>query len=337
MEVSNKERIRNYLITANKVSNRSGIVGLRTEIKQADFDYRQMNVSLKDDSYAENQRQLAKKFNHQIITCIDDDYPLLLRQLFDFPLVLYANGNIARLADENKIAIIGTRKPTYDARKICDGATKLLANYDYTIVSGLALGTDALAHKGALTYGAPTIAILASSVDKITPRNNSKLAEEILAKDGLILSETAYGDSLQSFMYVQRNRLISGLAEKVFIVEAGAKSGSMTTAKHALEQNKEVYAMPGSISNPVARGTNKLIQTGAYPVLTAEDLFGDITEINRSEDTHPIITILKESGILSIEELAKKMELPVNILLTELTLLEFGDKIVLENNNIYIK
>ncbi len=329
--------VRDYLIDFNALHNSvEKEREVRETIRKADFDANGISFNIKIESCAESQKQIAEKYSHRIITCLDDDYPKALRELYDFPFVLYCWGNIARLRDVNKIAIIGTRKPTYDARKICDSSAKLLANYNYTIVSGLALGTDSLAHRGALTYGAPTIAVLASAVNEITPRTNSKLAKQILLNDGLLISETAYGNSLQAFMYVKRNRIVSGLCEKVFIVEAGRKSGSMTTAGHAADQNKNIYAMPGSISNPVAYGTNRLIQNGAFPVLEAEDLFGDITDMEQVEDKHPILERLRENGVLAIEELAYLIDLPVNLLLPELTLLEFSGKIAIENNKIYL-
>ncbi len=329
--------VREYLITSNQLYKRSKIKALRDKIRAVDFKVENFSFQTEDRSYAQEQEKIAKSKGHSIISCFDDEYPAVLRQLYDFPLVLYCHGNLERLADSNKIAIVGSRKASYDGKKMCDTCSKLLAKLDYTIVSGLALGIDALAHRGALAYGAKTIAILASSVDEITPKTNYSLAQKILENNGLLISESNYNEKLYPAMFVYRNRLVSGLCEKVFIVEAAKKSGSLTTAKHALEQNKTVYAMPGSISNPVAYGTNRLIQSGAYPVLEAEDLFIDISAVEVSPDGHPIIQLLEENGILSIEELALKIDLPINLLLPELSILECSDKLEIVDNQVLLK
>ncbi|MCK8058747.1 MULTISPECIES: DNA-processing protein DprA [unclassified Fusibacter] len=257
----------------------------------------------------------------EVCTIIDDAYPERLLTIFDYPLVFYYIGDISCIAVPDVISIVGTRKPTYDAIKMCDLVTKHLAKGNVTVVSGLAFGVDALAHRGALAYGAKTSAVLASGLDHITPRSHVKLARQILDSGGLLLSEYAHGIKPLNHYYVARNRIVSGLASKIFIVEAGLNSGSMTTGRHALDQNKELYVMPGSISNAVAQGTNSLFRQGAYPVIDPEDL-----HLHDQEETrvcnHPIVMRLKEEGPIMVEVLSDILDMPIQVLMSELMVLE---------------
>ncbi len=276
----------------------------------------------------------AKKCGHAIIDFTAADYPQQLRQIADFPLVIYCRGDINRLADTKKIAIIGTRKPTYDGKKMCDIAVRYLAKWPYTIVSGLAYGIDSLAHRAALSYDCPTIAVLACPADEVTPRNHVKLAKTLIEQGGLIISETPYFEFTHGPYYVRRNRIISGLCKKVFIVEGALKSGSMTTAQHALDQNRELYAMPGSISNVVAGGTNSLIKSGAHVVIEPEDLFvaSERPQAAVKSHTHPVAQLLLEQGQLRIEQMSQMMDIPIHILLSELTILECQDILKVTGN-----
>ncbi len=272
----------------------------------------------------ENQLKRAADCQHHIIDFLSEDYPVLLRQIADFPLVLYCRGNMARLHDSKKIAIIGSRKPTYDGQKMCDSAAGYLAKWPYTIVSGLAYGIDSLAHRAALRYNCPTIVVLANPIDEVRPKNHVKLAESLLKQGGIIISETPYFEDTRNHYYVRRNRIISGLCKKVFVVEGARKSGSMTTAQHAIDQNRELYAMPGSISNSVATGTNTLIRSGAHIVIEPADLFGAKEKPKEvvKAPTHPVAQLLLEQGQLRIEQMSQMMDIPIHILLSELTLLE---------------
>ncbi len=283
-----------------------------------------IELTASTEAAAVRQIDYARQSNHRIVDCLSSDYPPLLRQIDDFPLLLYCRGDVERLRDDLKIAVIGTRKPSYDGKKMCDIAMRYLAKWPYTVVSGLAMGIDSLAHRAALSYGCPTIAVLACPVDQVTPRCHLNLARLLIERGGLILSETPYYEATQNYYYVRRNRIISGLCKKVFIVEGARKSGSMTTAQHALEQNRDLYAMPGSVFNQVAGGTNDLIKNGAHVVVEPADLFvaDDRPETVVKHYTHPVAQLLLERGQLSIEQISQMMEIPIHILLSELTLLE---------------
>lgn len=293
-----------------------------------------------DSVSATQQLTIANKLGHTIIDCLDPRYPKLLLEIDDFPLVLYCRGDLVRLDDPLKIAIVGTRKPTYDAVKMCDAATKYLAHWPYTVVSGMAIGVDALAHRGALAYSCPTIAVLASPVDTMTPKHNTELGKKIIAANGLIVSETPYHTRMSAFHFVKRNRIVSGMCQQVFIIEAAINSGSMATAKHSIDQNRDLFVMPGSISNPVATGTNALLLQGAAPVTKAEDLFVEkVAEstIPPARQAHPIIQILLDELTLEIDQLALRLNLPFGLILSELTMLEVEGLISLMDNRVQLK
>lgn len=304
----------------------------------SDVDFATLPVTADNQAVA-RQLTIANKLGHSIIDCLDPRYPKPLLEIGDFPLVLYCYGDLARLADSHKIAIVGTRKPTYDAVKMCDSVTKYLARWPYTVVSGMAIGVDALAHRGALAYHCPTIAVLASPVDTMTPKHNSALAKQIIAASGLIVSEIAYGTPMSAFHFVKRNRIVSGMCQRVFIVEGAINSGSMATAKHCIEQNRDLFVMPGSISNPVATGTNALLLQGAAPVTKAEDLFvekPDENSIPLARQAHPIIQLLLDELTVDVDQLAVRLNLPFGVILSELTMLEVEGLITQMDNRVQL-
>ncbi|MDR0956187.1 MAG: DNA-processing protein DprA [Candidatus Nomurabacteria bacterium] len=174
--------------------------------------------------------------------------------------------------DAPTVAIVGSRKPTLYGKGVTLKLAAELAARGVIIVSGLALGHDALAHRGALDGGGITIGVLGNGLNKIYPSSNQSLASEILASSGAIISEFAPDFPVYKQNFLQRNRLISGLADVVIVVEAATRSGSLNTAMHALEQNKELMAVPGNITSPLSAGTNRLIAQGAAPVLSVDDV-----------------------------------------------------------------
>lgn len=199
------------------------------------------------------------------------DYPALLREIRNPPPVLYVRGNSASLSLP-QVAVVGARRAS---RAGLDNALAFaadLAAAGFTITSGLALGVDAASHQGALKSAGKTIAVLGTGVDRLYPRRNVKLAEDILANDGVIVSEMPLGTAPEAGNFPRRNRIISGLSLGVLLVEAAVRSGSLITARLALEQNREVFAIPGSIHNPLARGCHRMIRDGATLVETSGDI-----------------------------------------------------------------
>lgn len=217
----------------------------------------------------EEEQSWEEKEKQYILTWEDPDYPSLLKEIADPPAVLYAKGNLSCLQNAT-LAIVGSRKPSISGSEMAYRFAFELAP-SATIVSGLALGVDTQAHQGCLKANGNTIAVLGTGIDVIYPRQNQHLAEEI-AERGLILSEFPLKTSPIARHFPQRNRIISGLSLAVLVVEAAIKSGSLITAQLALEQNRDVLAIPGSILNPQAKGCHYLLQQGATLVTSAEDV-----------------------------------------------------------------
>jgi DNA processing protein len=170
------------------------------------------------------------------------------------------------------VAIVGTRKPTPYGKEVAYKLAYDLAKRGIVVISGLALGTDGIAHRGALDAGGTTIAVLAGSVDHIYPRSHQNLGEQILEREGAILSEYEPPTSPREFQFLARNRIVSGLSDAIIITEAAARSGTLNTAAHALEQGKEVFVVPGNITSPLSAGCNALLRQGATPATRAEDI-----------------------------------------------------------------
>lgn len=205
-----------------------------------------------------------------VLTPLSQNYPSELRDIPESPIVLYYLGNIQLLQGE-KIAIVGTRKCSRTGSRCAYEVAKELASYDFCIVSGLARGIDAYAHRGALDGGGKTIAVLGCGADVIYPRQNEEIYHSI-AQKGLILSEYLPGSLPLPGNFPVRNRIVSGLCRAVAVIEGERKSGAGITARQALEQGKDVFAVPGDIYKSQSQLPNYLIKTGALPLLSAEDI-----------------------------------------------------------------
>ena len=221
--------------------------------------------------------------NH-IISYGDPRYPTLLKQISSPPLLLFAQGDLS-LLDSPQIAIVGSRSCTpYGQQKAHDLGAHL-AQAGFTVTSGLAIGVDGMAHQGALKGSGSTIAVLGTGLNNIYPKRHVKLAADIREK-GLLLSEFWPNAPAYPSNFPRRNRIISGLSIGTLVIEASLRSGSLITARYALEQNRDVFALPGSVDNPQACGCLKLIQQGAKLVLDANDIITEYPELNFNEKRH---------------------------------------------------
>lgn len=224
----------------------------------------------------EKHLKWAQNPNHHILTVNHPSYSRLLREIPYPPPVLFARGDISLLASP-QLAIVGSRQASGDGRQYARRFAYEMAELGYTITSGLALGIDTHAHEGALSYPeGKTIAVLGTGTNIIYPRRNASLIER-LANEGLIISEYPLNVPAQPYHFPRRNRIISGLSLGVLVVEAATKSGSLITIQHALEQGREVFALPGHLQNPLARGCHLLIQQGAKLVTQASDIHEELT------------------------------------------------------------
>ncbi len=314
----------------------------------------------------------------QILTIRDAQYPDRLRNIDAPPIVLYVRGTLPPIDDEVTIAVVGTRKPTDRAKKTTRALAHDLARGGAIIVSGMAEGIDGAAHLGALDAGACTIAVFGCGVDICYPAFHDKLMEDIL-RYGCVVSEYAPGVTPERFTFPARNRIISGLSLGTLVVSAPHKSGSLITANLALEQGRDVFAVPGAIDDANFEGSNELIKSGATPVTNARDILDtyafrypqlrtdnqknvlggylqtlkriigidvdkkstkapDAEELCKKLSNENDIAIVKAlaDGELQIDNIAERTELPIQVILTRMTMLEM-DGIVCQKPGKYFE
>lgn len=206
-----------------------------------------------------------------IISIQDKEYPQILKKIYDPPVSLYIIGN-KEILNSDSVAIIGCRDCTQYGKQIARELAYNIANQKINIVSGLAKGIDAIAHKGCILAGGKTIAVLGNGLDKIYPKENIALAQQILKTGGAIISEYPLGEKPQKQNFPERNRIVSGMSKGIIVVEAKEKSGTLITVDFALEQGKDVFAVPGNINSESSIGTNKLIKQGAKLITSYKDV-----------------------------------------------------------------
>jgi DNA processing protein len=226
------------------------------------------------DEALEKELNEAEKTGTKIITIKDKEYPVLLQNIYSPPVVLYLRGDPAKLHTP-MIAIVGTRKPSPYGLQIARKLSAELAQSGITVISGMASGTDSIAHKSAILAGGLTVAVLGCGVDVIYPPGNKDLYKEIITK-GLIISELPFGSAPAKNNFPIRNRIISGLSLGTLVVEAAEKSGALITAKYAIEQGRELFAVPGSITSRQSVGPNYLIKQGAKLVQRVADILDEL-------------------------------------------------------------
>jgi len=294
-------------------------------------------VAAGEEIHAEDEIELCREHGIRILTDADPRYPELLRQIPDPPGVLFLRGEL-KPQDGLAIAIVGTRHPTQYGLRQAGRLAASLARAGLTIISGLARGIDGAAHRGALEAGGRTLAVLASGVLNIYPPEHEKLAAEVAAQGALVSEAPPRGEPLAG-AFPQRNRLISGMALGAIIVEAADRSGALITARHAMEQGREVFAVPGRIEDRTSRGCHRLIRDGAKLIESPDDVLeelGPLFKATPREDGqvihHPAELLLNEveqqvlsaigSDTTSIDEVVARTGLPVPQVLSTISVLE---------------
>jgi DNA processing protein len=258
---------------------------------------------------AEEELVRAAASGAQVVDFDDTQYPPLLKQIYDPPLALYVRGNAAILAHPG-IAVVGTRLPTPYGLGMAERLSCDLAVRGLIIISGLARGVDAAAHRGAVNAKGKTVAVLGTGVDVIYPRQNSRLVEQILATGGAIISEFCMGTFAAPQNFPIRNRIISGMSLGVLVVEAGEQSGTRITARCALEQNRELFAVPGNVTNKNSWGPNTLIKQGAKLTATWDDVWEELPTQVRVALTPPGSESGPESNLAAAASLFSEPQLP---------------------------
>ena len=226
------------------------------------------------EKVVEKELYLLREAGGRVITLQDEEYPKRLKDIYDPPALLYVRGKLKK-EDELAVAIVGSRKTTPYGRWLTEKVSQELARHGVTIVSGMARGIDSLAHWGAISGAGRTIAVLGCGVDVVYPSENRNLFAKII-DHGAVLSEFRMGSPPEGGHFPRRNRIISGLAIGVVVVQASEKSGSLITAGYALEQGREVFAVPGNVGTESSRGTHRLIKEGAKLVESSEDILEEI-------------------------------------------------------------
>lgn len=281
-----------------------------------------------------------EKENIQVMALDDPNYPALLKEIYDPPALLYIKGRLEKGSDEFTLAVVGTRQITPYGRQITAEIVGPLARHGLTIVSGLALGVDALAHEVTLGQNGRTIAVLGSGLDEehIYPSRNRQLAHRIIENNGAIISEFPIGTLPLRHHFPIRNRIISGLSLGTLIIEAAEDSGSLITARCALEQNRDVFSVPGSIFSPLSFGPNNLLKMGAKVITEAQDIL-EALNLEKAEDFIENQKILpdtaEEAAVLKIlsrepihiDEIIKQTSLPSHQVSSTLTLMEMKGKV----------
>ena len=303
------------------------------ELEAAGLDGRAVKaiVSHRPKISLDDEMEKLERLKVKVLTVGDGAYPRMLKEIYDPPPVLYVRGNLTA-EDEWSLAVVGTRRPTYYGREVTEQVVSDLARNRITIVSGLAKGIDAAAHRAALDAGGRTIACFGCGLDSVYPRDHVKLAREIMER-GALVSEFPLGATPRRENFPLRNRIMSGLSLGVLVVEAGQGSGALITAGLALEQNREVFAVPGSVLSAMSRGTNKLIQEGAKLVGEANDILEELNltmavqqtearELLPPTDTEALLLGCLAAEPTHIDEVRRQACLPIETVSSTLAMME---------------
>ena len=298
---------------------------------------------------AAHQLRMLEEIGGEVITLIDNRYPRLLRETFDPPIVLYATGDVTRALAQPAIAVVGSRHCSTYGRNVAEMLARELAERGITIVSGLARGIDSAAHQGALDGRGLTVAVMGTGLDSIYPKENKKLAARIVESGALLTEFTLQSPPLpQHFPF--RNRVISGIALGVLVVEGAERSGSLITARMAMEQGRDVFAVPGNITSAKSFGPNTLIKDGAKLVQTWRDVVEELPfeikaailsserpegssaqlkfdEVALSDAERAVLLILQDDAATPIDELIAKASLARGDLMSALLTLEMAGRI----------
>ncbi|MGQ9608517.1 MAG: DNA-processing protein DprA [bacterium] len=322
--------------------------GITPAISKSIVDYR-------DTIDAERELDLIKQYGCRIIKIDDEEYPANLRTIYDPPPIIYIKGSIIP-NDSQSISIVGARKASAYGKSVAENISKGLVLKGFTIVSGMAHGIDASAHNAALDAGGRTIAVMGNGLDIIYPPNNEKLYERII-NSGAVISEFPMGTEPKKENFPIRNRIISGLSLGTLVVEASNHSGALITANYALEQGREVFAVPGPIFSETSKGTNSLIKQGAKLVESTDDILTELTfyipnsygneceylkdddkimEKQLSEEEYKIWKVVDYTPI-HIDDITRQTNLPTSVVSAMLVILELKGLIQQQTGKLFVK
>lgn len=304
-------------------------------LKNINTNIKKNIVKYKSPFYLDEIKSNLEKECISYVSIYDELYPSNLKNIYNPPKVLFYKGNLDILKNNINLAMVGARKCTPYGINCARNISKKLSDKGINIISGLAIGIDSYSHIGCLEGKSKTIAVIGSSLDNILPKRNIKLSNQILDNGGLILSEYNIKSDVYPSNYVHRNRIVSGISDGVIVVEAAKKSGALITVDYALDQGKNIFAIPGNINSCMSEGCHKIIKEGATLVHSVEDILNEYKIDNNIENSKKydninlnpmstkILQLINEKGVLSIDEICynTKMEVKhVNAILNELVL-----------------
>ncbi|MBI2854937.1 MAG: DNA-protecting protein DprA [Chloroflexi bacterium] len=317
------------------------------ELRQAGLDARTIGSveAVRARLVLEKELELLEKYQVRVLVHREPTYPSRLKEIYDYPPVIYVRGEL-RPSDESCVAVVGTRKATMYGKQVADDMAAGLARSGITVVSGLARGIDTIAHRSAIDAGGRTIAVFASGLDAVYPAENTALAKDIL-NHGALISEYPVGVRPKAENFPRRNRILSGMSLGVLVVEAGEDSGAMITALQANEQNREVFAVPGSILSPASMGTNRLIQEGARLVRDYRDILAELNLTIAAEQLEMkdvLVTSEAESKLLAhvsvepihVDDICRKSGLPTPAVSSTLAIMELKGLVRQIGGNNYV-
>ncbi len=304
-------------------------------------------LAARDGITPEEELEKLERASVQVFTWHDEKYPARLKETYDKPPLLYVRGELTS-SDEWCVALVGTRRATAYGRQVADELAKGLASNGVTVVSGLARGIDTIGHKAVLAAGGRTVAVLACGLDTVYPPENLRLAQEI-TEHGALISDYALGTQPQSQFFPRRNRIMVGLSLGVLVIEGDVKSGALITARQALDENREVFAVPGSIYSPTFRGTNWLIQHGQAKLVTrVEDVLEELNltmaehqlelqELIPADDTEANLLRLLSKEPIHIDEVRRESGLAIDTVSSALSMLELKGAVKDVGSMTYVK
>ena len=304
-----------------------------SDLKQAGLDSKSVSsiINLRSRIDLDAEMDKMDKYKVNAIPHDSPDYPHRLKEVYDYPPVLYVRGTI-KAEDDFCLAVVGTRHSTLYGRQVTEDIVRDLVRSSITIVSGLAKGIDSIAHKAALESDGRTIAVFASGLDMVYPAENAHLARAI-TEHGALVSEYPLGTRPRAEHFPRRNRIMSGISPGVLVIEAGERSGALITAEQALSQNREVFAVPGSILSPASKGTNWLLQQGAKLVRNHVDILEELNlavvaqqlemkELLPTDDTEILLFKNMSSEPTHIDEICRQCGLDISTVSSTLTMME---------------
>jgi DNA processing protein len=312
----------------------------RIDEKIANEILKAQNHYKKFRSEAENLIEICAKKNINILTIFDDEYPANLRNIFDPPIVLYYKGKLSQ-EDKYSISIVGTRIATEYGKSVCSKLVDSFSKYEIPVISGFAKGIDSIAHRKCIDNGNLTYAVFGSGADVVYPSENKKLYNEII-ETGAVISEFEPGTGPDKINFPKRNRLISGISLGTVVIETGIKGGSLITAEFALDQNRELFAVPGNVNSKQSQGTNDLIKKGAAKLVNnVDDILAELENklkhklenksdkkavipehLDLSKDEKVILSLLNSEPV-NIDSINDKTGINISECLVHLLMLEF--------------